>query len=131
MGLTLDLGLNTFVLSFNFAVALVAGMLLGLAPALQGTRADVASTLKSESAGAGRPGKLTLRNGLVVAQVAASLVLLVGAGFLISALINRPISSPNSPLIIMVRWSERWRLSMPRSVVAQMPSSYRRTQQTQ
>jgi hypothetical protein len=56
------------------------GLLLGLAPALQTTNPDVSATIKDETAGVGRSGGLTLRNALVVLQVATSVVLLVGAG---------------------------------------------------
>ena len=76
----LDLDLDRNVLAFTLGVSVAAGALLGLVPALQSTRPDVADTLKSESAGGGRPGQLRWRNALVVAQLTISLVLLVGAG---------------------------------------------------
>ncbi len=78
--LTLNLGLDGTVLGFSFLVSLAAGLLLGLAPALQTTNPDVSATIKDETAGVGRSGGLTLRNALVVLQVATSVVLLVGAG---------------------------------------------------
>ena len=77
---TLDLRLDGNVLGFTFGVSVVAGFLLGLVPALQSTRPDVAGALRSESAGGGQPGKLRSRNALVVTQLTISLVLLVGAG---------------------------------------------------
>jgi predicted permease len=61
-------------------VALVAGLVLGLAPALHGDRTDLATTLKDDSAGGGQRGRTRLRDGLVIAQVAVSTLLLVGAG---------------------------------------------------
>jgi len=76
----LDLDLDRNVLAFTLGVSVAAGALLGLVPALQSTRPDVADTLKSESAGGGRPGQLRWRNALVIAQLTISLVLLVGAG---------------------------------------------------
>jgi predicted permease len=78
--ITLDLDLDATVLAFNLLISLAAGLLLGLAPALQTTNPDVAATIKDETAGVGRSGGLTLRNALVVLQVATSVVLLVGAG---------------------------------------------------
>ena len=78
--LTFDLGLDPTVLGFSLVVSLAAGLLLGLAPALQTTNPDVSATIKDETAGVGRSGGLTLRNALVVLQVATSVVLLVGAG---------------------------------------------------
>ena len=77
---TLDLRPDGTVLGFTLGVSVVAGALLGLLPALQSTRPDVAGALRSENAGGGQPGQLRWRNALVVAQVAISLVLLVGAG---------------------------------------------------
>jgi predicted permease len=78
--LTLELPLDARVLGFSLLVSLGAGFLLGLAPALQTTNPDVAGTIKDETAGVGRGRGLTLRNALVVIQVATSVVLLVGAG---------------------------------------------------
>ena len=77
---TLDLRPDGNVLGFTFGVSVVAGALLGLVPALQSTRPDVAGALRSESAGGGQPGQLRWRNALVVTQLTISLVLLVGAG---------------------------------------------------
>ena len=56
----------------------MAGAPLGLVPALQSTRRDVAGALRSENAGGGQPGQLRWRNALVVTQLTISLVLLVG-----------------------------------------------------
>ncbi|MCY4026105.1 MAG: ABC transporter permease [Acidobacteria bacterium] len=77
---TLDLRPDGNVLGFTLGVSVVAGALLGLVPALQSTRPDVAGALRSESAGGGQPGQVRWRNALVVTQLAISLVLLVGAG---------------------------------------------------
>ncbi len=78
--ITLDLGLDATVLGFSIGVSLLAGIVLGLAPAVQSTNPDVASTLRDESAGGGQRGKARLRSVLVVCQVSFSLVLLVVAG---------------------------------------------------
>ena len=68
------------VLVFTAGAGVLAGGLLGLVPAVQGTRADLGSTLKTGSRGSDAPGTLRWRNVMVVAQIAISLVLLVGAG---------------------------------------------------
>ncbi|MCY4658549.1 MAG: ABC transporter permease [Acidobacteria bacterium] len=83
---TLDLRLDGNVLGFTFGVSVVAGALLGLVPALQSTRPDVAGALRSENAGGGQPGQLRWRNALVVTQLTISLVLLVGAGLFLRSL---------------------------------------------
>jgi len=76
----LDLSLDGTVLAYSLAISLAAGFLLGLAPALQNMRCDMAATIRTEGAGGGRGAKQRLRNALVVFQVAMSLFLLLGAG---------------------------------------------------
>ena len=77
---TLDLRLDGRVLAFTLGVSVVTGALVGLVPALQSTRPDVAGALRSDSAGGGQPGQLRWRNALVITQLTISLVLLLGAG---------------------------------------------------
>ena len=84
--ITFDLSLDGTVLGFSLVVTLAAGLLFGLAPALQGTRPDVAPTLRDETAGGGRARGAALRSLLVSLQVAVSVLLLVGAGLLIRGL---------------------------------------------
>ncbi len=84
--ITLELGLDLRALLFATAVSVGAGILFGLMPALRATNPHLATTLRDESAGGGGRGKLGLRHGLVVAQVAVSLVLLVGAGLFLRSL---------------------------------------------
>jgi predicted permease len=77
------------ILAFNAAVALIAGLLFGLAPALQSMRLDLWTTLKDTAAAAGGTGgAATLRKALVTAQVAFSFLLLIGAGLFVKTLIN-------------------------------------------
>jgi len=76
------------ILLFNFAVALVTGLLFGLVPALQATRPDVAPTLKDQAGSVAGTGHARLRKSLVVAQVTLSLLLLIGAGLFIRSLRN-------------------------------------------
>ena len=86
MRLDLHLGLDWLVLFdwrvlvFTASAGVFAGVLLGVVPAVQGTRTDLGSALKTGSKGSEAPGSLRWRNVLVVAQIAMSLVLLVGAG---------------------------------------------------
>jgi predicted permease len=86
-------GIDDRVLAFTFATALLTGILFGLAPAFRGTRVDLTPALKEGTRGsaseAGIGGKwFTLGNGLVVAQVALAMVVLVGAGLLVRTLQN-------------------------------------------
>ncbi len=87
--ITLDLSPDLRVLGYTFGISVLAGALFGLAPAVQTTNPDVAPTLKDESTGGGRPRRVTLRNALVVGQVAASLVLLVVASLFLRSLLAR------------------------------------------
>ena len=79
----LDLSFDWVVLGFTLAVSVATGILVGLVPALQATKPDLAPTLKDESTGGGKPKALALGNFLVAGQMALSLVLLVGAGLFI------------------------------------------------
>lgn len=77
--INLDVRPDARVLAFVIAASVAAGILFGLLPALQATRPGVIDTIKNENAGA-RPGRrFTMRSGLVVAQTATSLLLLVTA----------------------------------------------------
>lgn len=91
---TVDASLNAGVLVYAVAVSLLAGVLFGLAPALTATRTDVVSTIKNENTGGGGRRRFTLRNVLVVGQVAVSLVLLVTAGLLLRSLVARQSIEP-------------------------------------
>ena len=73
------------VLLAALAVALVTGLVFGLAPALEATRADPGGALRADTAGAGAR-RSRLKNGLVVGQLAISLLLLMSAGLFVRAL---------------------------------------------
>src|SRR5438270_12682283 len=83
----LDLSLDYRVLAFTFAVSVATGVVFGLAPALQASRLDIVTALKTEDALA-RAGsrRSRLRAVFVTAQVTLSVVLLVGAGLFIRSL---------------------------------------------
>jgi putative ABC transport system permease protein len=78
-------GLSPKVLSFVVAVSLLTGLVFGTLPALQASRGDLAQGLKSSVRTTDRGG-VRFRRGLVVFQVAVSIVLLIGAGLLIRSL---------------------------------------------
>jgi predicted permease len=82
----LDLSLNWRVLVFTLAVSLLTGVLFGLAPAWRATKLDLATSLKQTRRTTGAVSRLS--KGLIVAQVALSLLLLVGAGLFIRTLYN-------------------------------------------
>ena len=82
----IDLSLNWRVLGFTLGVSLLTGVLFGLAPAWRATRLDLASSLKQSRRTTTSVSRLS--KGLIVAQVALSLLLLVGAGLFIRTLYN-------------------------------------------
>jgi len=83
------------VLALSAGVCLVTTLLLGLVPAMQTGKIDLAGALKAESAGVvGGRGRAWVRSGLVVLQVSLSFVLLVGAGLLMQSLQKIRNSSP-------------------------------------
>jgi putative ABC transport system permease protein len=77
------------VLGFNFALALLTGLLFGILPALQSSFINVNEALK-EGAGIGFQGrrKSSVRSLLVVGEIALALVLLAGAGLMINSLLR-------------------------------------------
>jgi len=85
MRLDLHLGLDERalldwrVLTLTAGTGVLAGGLLGLFPAIRGTRAELSPALSAQR-GSSAPAPLKWRNALVVAQISMSLVLLVGAG---------------------------------------------------
>jgi predicted permease len=86
----LDLTLEPRVLWFTIALSMMTGLLFGLIPALQGSRLDLVSAIKSHHEGIRRAGRWTLgldlRDVLVTGQVALSLVALIGAGLFLRSL---------------------------------------------
>lgn len=86
--IAINAGLSVRVLVFATVVSLVTGLVLGLFPALQASKVDLVSPLKDGGSSGGtstwRRGRM--RQGLIVAQVALSLILLVSAGLFIRTL---------------------------------------------
>jgi putative ABC transport system permease protein len=85
----IPVGMNPGVLAFTLGISLLAGLLFGIAPALQLARVDLNSALREEGRGAsaGR-ARTRLKDLLVVGQVALSLLLLIGAGLLMRSFVR-------------------------------------------
>jgi len=81
-----EVTIDSPVLAFTFGISCLAGFAFGLAPALGLARLDVQRTLKEGGPGSGAAQRL--RGVLVVAEIALSLVLMVGAGLLIRSFLR-------------------------------------------
>src|SRR3989440_569392 len=88
--LQIDVRIDWHVLGFTLAVATLVGILFGIAPALRGSRVDVAPIVKLSGGQSGTTTRQSahLSNILVVAQVGISILVLVGAGLLGQTVLN-------------------------------------------
>ncbi|MCX6632083.1 MAG: ABC transporter permease [Candidatus Solibacter sp.] len=117
--------LDSAVLLFTLAVTVITGVLFGLAPALQATRANLTVALKESGRGTSsgaRSGRV--RNSLVIAETALSLILLVGAGLMLRSfqrlMAVNPGFNPDRVLTLRVP------LPATITVKAQQPAYYTR-----
>jgi putative ABC transport system permease protein len=90
-----DVRLDGWVFAFTLLISILTGVVFGIAPALYATKTNLSETLKEgegrASAGAGRA---RLRQGLVIGELALSLVLLTGAGLMIATFKRLMNTSP-------------------------------------
>jgi len=94
-----EIGIDGRVLAFTFAVSVLTGVIFGVAPAFRVAAVDLNTSLKaggraSQGAGGFNTARHGLRNLLVVAELALSLMLLTGAGLLIRSFIRLQSVSP-------------------------------------
>ncbi len=82
---TLNLELDRQALGFSLLLSILTGVLFGIAPALAVSRADIVAVLKGGDSGRAA-GKQWLRGSFVIAQIAISLVLLIGGGLFVKSL---------------------------------------------
>jgi putative ABC transport system permease protein len=83
------IGINLSVLLFTLGLSMLTGVLFGMVPAWQATRPNLSHSLKEGGRGSlGNAKGRRLRSGLVVIEVALSLVVLIGAGLLIKSFVQ-------------------------------------------
>jgi len=76
-------GMDASVFAFTAGIAAVAALVFGMVPAVQGTRLELVDALRDRGGTGAERRSRRLRNGVVVAEVALSLVLLIGAGLMV------------------------------------------------
>jgi predicted permease len=90
-----EISIDGRVLGVTLLLAAVCGLIFGLAPALQSSRLNLNESLKEGGReGADGAGRRRMRNGLVVTEIAFSLMLLVGAGLMVKSFLKLQSVSP-------------------------------------
>lgn len=107
---SLDLSLDLRVLAFTAAVAAAVGLLFGLAPAWRATRVAPQSAIRGSGRGLVGDNRQRFAKGIVVAQVALSLVLVVAAGLLVGSFRRLATVDPgfraDGVLIAQTAWTD-------------------------
>jgi predicted permease len=106
---SLQTGLDARVLAFTFAVSVLTGLLFGLIPAWRATRVDLTPALKDTGRSSAGHSRSFVGKSLVVAQMALSLLLLIGAGLFLRTLRNLQHVSPgfNTQNLLLFRVDPR------------------------
>lgn len=89
-----EVGIDGSVLLFTIVAATSAALLFGVLPALQSSRFNLADVLKERGSAGASAARRIVRNGVVVVEVALSLVLLIGAGLMVRSFIELTHVSP-------------------------------------
>lgn len=83
-----NVAINARVLGVTATIAVLTGVVFGIVPALYAVRPDIGAMLRESVRGSSRGGLNRLRGGLVVAELALAVVLLIGAGLLIKSFVS-------------------------------------------
>ena len=84
---------NGWVMAFSLLLSIAASMIFGLAPAIEASHVDLNDALKESSRGSSA-GRRLFRESMVILEVAASLVLLIGAGLLVRSFVRLERTNP-------------------------------------
>jgi predicted permease len=126
---SLDLSLDLRILAFTIAVATATGILFGLAPAWRSARVDPQMAMRSAGRGQVGDSRQRFAKGIVVGQVALSLVLVVAAALLVGSFRRLatldPGFRPEGVLVVSADWSnldlsDDQRRSFPRELLERM-----------
>lgn len=102
-----QIGVDHLVLGFTFATCILTSLLCGLMPAVSASKTDLQDALKESGRGLTGSSSRRLRHLLVVFEIALSLVLLVGAGLMISSFIRLQAVAPgfdSESMLTMTMW---------------------------
>lgn len=102
-----EIGIDGRVLGFTFLIAILTGIIFGLAPALQASKTDLNETLKEGARGStGGINRQRVRSLLVVSEVGLTVLLLIGAGLMIKSFMSlqkvNPGFNPANTLTMLV-----------------------------
>jgi putative ABC transport system permease protein len=123
--------LNVRALFYAIGVAALTGIVFGLAPAIQASKADLQEALKEGGRGATAGGRAWIRNTLVVAEVALSLLLLIGASLFVRSFLNLRQASggfDSAPLMTMRFYMPNEQYATPESKVQRAEDILRRVE---
>ena len=127
--ITWSLDFRSFL--YSIGVAALAGIVFGLAPAIQASRADLQEALKEGGRGMSGGGRAWLRNALVVAEVALSLLLLIGASLFVRSFLNLQLANGGfdaAPLMTMRFYMGNEQYPTPQSKVQRTEDILRRVE---
>jgi putative ABC transport system permease protein len=100
-----EVSIDGTVLLFTLGLAVLTGLIFGALPALQDGRTVLPSLSETGGGATGNPGRVRLRNSLVVAQVAVSMALLAGAGLMARSFVNLTRVDPGFRAEQVATWS--------------------------
>lgn len=123
--------LNTRALLYAVGVAGLTGIIFGLAPAIQASKADLQEALKEGGRGMAGGGRAWIRNTLVIAEVALSLLLLIGASLFVRSFLNLQQATGGfdaAPLMTMRFYMPNELYATPESKVQRVEDIVRRVE---
>ena len=126
-----DWSMNPRVIVYTAVVAVLTGVVFGLAPALQAAKTNLQDALKDGGRGSAGGVHNRLRNALVVAEIALSLVLLVGASLFIRSFLNLQDSRAGfdtAPLMTLRFYMPGDRYAQPDAMVRRVDDIVRRVE---
>ena len=89
-----EIGIDGGAMAFTLTLSIITGLVFGIVPAWLATGHNLNATLKEGTRGSTESGRRWFRSGLVVAEVALSLLLLTGAGLLVRSFLKLSAVSP-------------------------------------